>query len=85
MIKRHASNSNHHTEMAETDRSQGLTPPAHVEQRRKQYGFNELQEQRRVTIMEMFWGQFKEFLVLLLIAAGVVSLAIGEVTDAWSS
>ena len=81
MIKRHASNSNHHTEMAETDRSQGLTP-AHVEQRRKQYGFNELQEQRRVTIMEMFWGQFKEFLVLLLIAAGVVSLAIGEVTDA---
>jgi Ca2+-transporting ATPase len=53
-----------------------------VEQRRKQYGFNELQEQKGITIWGMFFSQFKEFLVLLLIAAAAVSLAIGETTDA---
>jgi Ca2+-transporting ATPase len=53
-----------------------------VDQRQKQYGFNELQEQKGTTIWGMFFSQFKEFLVLLLIAAAAVSLAIGETTDA---
>ena len=53
-----------------------------VDQRQKQYGFNELQEQKGTTIWGMFFSQFKEFLVLLLIAAAAVSLAIGETTEA---
>ena len=65
----------------ESDCNRGLTH-VQVEQRRKQYGFNELEEQKGITIWGMFLNQFKEFLVLLLIAAAAVSLAIRETTDA---
>ncbi len=64
-----------------TDCSRGLTH-AQVEQRQKQHGFNELKEEKGATAWGMFLGQFKEFLVLLLIAAAAVSLAIRETTDA---
>ena len=65
----------------ESDCSRGLTR-IQVEQRQKQHGFNELQEKKGTTVWGMFLGQFKEFLVLLLIAAAAVSLAIRETTDA---
>lgn len=65
----------------ETDSSRGLTQ-VQVEQRQERFGFNELQEKKGITIWAMFLGQFKEFLVLLLMAAAAISLAIGEATDA---
>lgn len=65
----------------ESNCSQGLTQ-AQVEQRQKQYGFNELQEKKSATVWGLFLGQFKEFLVLLLVAAAAVSMAIRETTDA---
>ena len=68
-------------DVLESDCNRGLTH-VQVEQRRKQYGFNELEEQKGITIWGMFLSQFKEFLVLLLIAAAAVSLAIRETTDA---
>jgi Ca2+-transporting ATPase len=68
-------------EALDSNCSRGLTHEQ-VEQRRKQYGLNELEEQKGITVWEMFLGQFKEFLVILLIAAAVISLAIGETTDA---
>ncbi len=77
----HAFSATNTAEALESDCSRGLTR-AQVEQRQKQYGLNELQEQKRITVWGMFLGQFKEFLVLLLIAAAAVSLAISEVTDA---
>lgn len=68
-------------EALESNSSRGLNQ-IQVEQRLKQHGFNELQEQKGTTIWAMFFGQFKEFLVLLLMAAAAVSLAIKETTDA---
>ena len=67
--------------MLESDRSEGLMQ-AQVEQRREEHGFNELEEQKGATVWSLFLDQFREFLVLLLIVAGAISLAIGETTDA---
>jgi len=54
------------------------------EARRKleEFGPNELPEKRRKTIFEMFLAQFKDFLILILLAAAGISVAVGEITDA---
>lgn len=44
-------------------------------------GPNELVRKEGPSILSMFLGQFKDFLVLILIAAGFVSMLVGEVTD----
>jgi len=44
-------------------------------------GPNELKEERRVSPLEILLGQFKSFLVAILIFAAVVSFALGEVAD----
>ena len=64
-----------------TDIDRGLDPVL-VKQLQKQYGPNELMEKKGVSLLGLFLGQFKEFLILLLIAAAAVSLAIGETADA---
>ncbi len=46
------------------------------------YGKNELVEASRRTILQMFIDQFKEFLVLILIIAAVLSVFFGELMDA---
>ncbi len=45
-------------------------------------GPNQLREQPRDTLLQKIVGQFKDFLVLILIAASLFSLAIGELADA---
>lgn len=50
--------------------------------RQKQYGFNELAEKSKESLLYKFINQFKDFLVLILLAASVISLFIGEITDA---
>ena len=45
-------------------------------------GPNELTEGQRITPLRMFLGQFKGLLIWILIAAAVVSGALGEVVDA---
>lgn len=57
---------------------QGLTENE-VAHRHKKYGYNELQESNRQTIWQIFLEQFKDFLVLILIAAAVISVFLGEV------
>lgn len=44
-------------------------------------GYNELPEQQHETLLQKFINQFKDFLVLILIAASLISVAIGEITD----
>lgn len=68
-------------ELLETDCARGLTQ-LQVSERRQQYGLNKLREQKGTTVWVMLFSQFKEFLILLLIAAAVISLAIGETADA---
>jgi Ca2+-transporting ATPase len=45
------------------------------------YGPNELREKRRRTAVRMFLDQFSDFMILVLIAAAVVSGVIGEPSD----
>lgn len=50
--------------------------------RRKQYGPNELVEKKKKTLFRMFFDQFTDFMILVLIAAAIVSGVIGEPADA---
>ena len=47
-----------------------------------EYGRNELQREKAVSPLEIFLGQFKNFLIVILLAAAVVSFAVGERVDA---
>ncbi len=59
---------------------QGLTAEE-AETRLEHSGPNELDEKKRKTPLMMFVGQFKDFMILVLIAAAVISGAIGEAAD----
>lgn len=54
----------------------------------KKYGYNELVEKKRVTPLQILLNQFKDIFVLMLLAAIVISVAIGwyksEGGDSWS-
>jgi len=60
---------------------EGLTDDE-AEVRLERIGPNELRKGRRVSPLKIFVGQFKEFLVIILIVATLVSAAIGELVDA---
>jgi len=53
-----------------------------IKMRQEQYGFNELQEGRRKTTLEVFFEQFLDFLVIILIGAAVISVSLGKITSA---
>lgn len=53
-----------------------------AESRLTQYGYNELKEKEREPLIKKLINQLKDFLVLILIGASLVSAAVGEVTDA---
>lgn len=50
--------------------------------RLKQYGYNELQEGKKKNILQIFLEQFRDFLVVLLIAAALVSMLLGDIESA---
>lgn len=53
-----------------------------VEKRLKQYGLNVLEKRRKSTALILFLSQFKSPLVLILIFAAIISIIVGEWTDA---
>jgi P-type Ca2+ transporter type 2C len=59
---------------------QGLSA-AEVQERRSTFGPNELAEGKRRTPLRMFFEQFTDFMILVLLAAAVISGLIGEATD----
>ncbi|TSI05303.1 cation-translocating P-type ATPase [Lysinibacillus sp. BW-2-10] len=61
---------------------QGLTD-YEVRRRQKKYGLNELQEEKRKTAGEVFLDQFKDFLVIILMIAAVISAFLGEVESSF--
>jgi Ca2+-transporting ATPase len=48
-----------------------------AKERIKKYGFNELKEKKRRTVLQMFLDEFKDIFILLLIAATIFSIVIG--------
>lgn len=65
----------------DTDKNTGLTS-SQVEFRLEKYGTNELKEEKKSGLLSKILAQFSDFLVLILIAAALVSFLVGERTDA---
>ncbi len=68
-------------EILQTDELRGLSP-AEVTRRQQKYGLNQLQVQQPLPLWRRFLAHFSEFLVLILLAAAIISLILGEGTDA---
>jgi Ca2+-transporting ATPase len=54
---------------------------AEVEARQRQFGANELTEEAPLSLPKLFLAQFKDALILILLAATVLSAAIGNLVD----
>jgi P-type Ca2+ transporter type 2C len=68
-------------EVLDTDFSSGLSPDA-VKKRIAQHGYNELEEGEKQSALLLFFSQFKDFMVLVLLAATLISGLLGEYIDA---
>jgi Ca2+-transporting ATPase len=67
--------------LKELDTSRSGLPRDDAQARLDRYGPNELVEKARKTPLMMFLGQFSDFMILVLIAAAIVSGIIGEPSD----
>lgn len=67
-------------QMLESDLGKGLDD-SRVKAKREKFGSNELEEEAGKPIWSMFLDQFKEFLVILLFIAAIVSGFLGEWFD----
>ena len=52
-----------------------------AQQRLEEYGPNELEQKERKSVFSMLFDQFKDFMVIVLMAAAIISGALGEITD----
>ncbi len=62
--------------------TEGLTE-GEARKRLVESGFNELKKRKGRGIFSMFSDQFKDFMIIVLIAATVISFLLGETTDAY--
>ena len=62
-------------------RTSGLTSEQ-AERSREKCGWNELAEGKKKSILQIFFEQYKDFLVLILIASAVISGILGDVESA---
>ena len=60
----------------ETDISKGLSSEE-VETRREKYGLNELKAKKKKSLLQKFLDQFKDFSIIVLIIAAIVSGVVG--------
>ncbi len=58
-----------------SDFTRGLTD-AQVEEKRGQFGENKLREKKKKTMLQRFFDQFKDVMILILIAAAIISFGI---------
>lgn len=49
-----------------------------IRKRREKYGFNELEEAARKSPLQVFLDQFKDFLVIILLGAAIISAFLGK-------
>lgn len=59
----------------------GLTS-AEVKERRTQYGSNQLVESQRLSLLTVFFNQFRDFMIIVLLVATLISGLLREYTDA---
>ncbi|WP_064093764.1 cation-translocating P-type ATPase [Rossellomorea aquimaris] len=64
-----------------TNYQQGLSSDD-VGKRRKEVGYNQLEEAEKQSALLLFFSQFKDFMVLVLLAATLISGLLGEYIDA---
>lgn len=50
-----------------------------VQKRQEVYGYNVLEESKKVSTLAVFFGQFKDLLVIILMIAAFISFLLGEV------
>lgn len=63
-----------------SDFNNGLTSEE-VSKRQEEYGYNILKEKKGKSVIKMIIEQFSSFIILILIAASILSIAIDEVVD----
>ncbi|MBS4189165.1 calcium-translocating P-type ATPase, SERCA-type [Bacillus sp. FJAT-49705] len=80
-MKFHEMNEAEVEQVLNTDSKAGLTTDE-VNKRRKKYGYNELEEGEKQSALLLFFSQFKDFMVLVLLAATLISGLLGEYIDA---
>jgi Ca2+-transporting ATPase len=52
-----------------------------VPERLQQHGYNQIEESRRKTHLDIFLDQFKDVMIVILMIVAVISGIVGEVTD----
>jgi Ca2+-transporting ATPase len=67
--------------LAGLESGRGGLADAEVRRRQRQYGPNELVEKKKKTPFLMFLDQFRDFMIIVLIAAAAISGIIGEPAD----
>ncbi len=77
----HALSAKEVLERLETPEDRGLTT-GEAEQRLSQFGSNQLKERPRPTFFQLVLDQLKNFVILLLIVASIISAILGEWVDA---
>jgi Ca2+-transporting ATPase len=60
----------------------GLSP-TEAEKRLLEYGYNELKKRKKRGILSIFIDQFKDLLILVLLAATIISFFLGETMDGY--
>lgn len=80
-VKWHALSAQEVASSLGTDLLSGLSQEE-AERRLRVYGPNVLAEKKKKGIVAMFFEQFRDFLVLILLGAAAISLVLGETTDA---
>ena len=63
-------------EELKTNLNEGLTSKQ-VEEKRQEYGFNELKAKKKKSLFVKFLEQFKDFMIIVLIVAAIVSGIVG--------
>lgn len=67
--------------LSEFDASRNGLTSFQVDDRQKQYGLNEMNQQEKESPLQIFLSQFKDLLVIVLIVAGFISMATGEIVS----